>query len=43
MKKYSDPMIDVVSFEMTDVTNSFEGGDNEVSAQVLFPNISIDW
>lgn len=41
MKKYTEPELEIVSFEIEDVT-SF-GGDNEVSAGELFPAMQIDW
>ena len=41
MKKYSEPELEIVSFETDDSTNF--GGDNEVSAGELFPAVQIDW
>lgn len=41
MKKYTEPELEIVSFEVEDVTNF--GGDNEISAGELFPNRQIDW
>ncbi len=41
MKKYVDPTIEVTNFEVTDITNF--GGDNEVSAGVLFPDSITNW
>ncbi len=41
MKKYTEPELEIVSFEVEDVTNF--GGDNEISAGELFPNGQIDW
>lgn len=41
MKKYEDPELEIVSFEVEDFTNF--GGDNEVSAAELFPTKQIDW
>ena len=41
MKKYTEPELEIVRFEIEDVTNF--GGDNEISAGELFPNWQIDW
>ena len=41
MKHYSDPVIEVVNFDITDITNF--GQENEISAGALFGSISIDW
>ena len=41
MKKYDEPEIGIVSFEVEDLTNF--GEDNEVSAGELVPSWQIDW
>ena len=41
MKKYDDPEIGLVSFDVEDETDF--GGDNEISAGELFPGRQIDW
>ena len=41
MKKYEEPELEIVSFEVEDVTNFV--GDNEISAGELFPSIQLDW
>ena len=41
MKKYEEPDLEIVSFEVEDVTNF--GEDNEISAGELFPSTQIDW
>jgi len=41
MKKYSEPELEIVSFEIEDETNF--GGDNEISAGQLFPAWQQDW
>ena len=41
MKKYEEPELEIVSFEVEDFTNF--GGDNEISAAELFPTKQIDW
>lgn len=41
MKKYVEPELEIVSFEVEDVTNF--GDDNEISAGELFPDWQIDW
>ncbi len=44
MKFYSDPELEVVSFEIADVTNNDDfGGADEVSANQLFGNVQYDW
>lgn len=41
MKKYDEPEIEIVSFDVKDVTDF--GGDNEISAGELLPDQQIDW
>ncbi|MBR4658174.1 MAG: hypothetical protein IKP26_02840 [Clostridia bacterium] len=46
MKRYTDPELEIVSFEVTDITNTDDGefGDeNEVSFTDMNPNIQINW
>jgi len=44
MKFYSDPELEVVSFDIADITNNDDDwGDNEVSASQLFDNVQYDW
>ena len=42
MKRYNDPELEIVTFDVADVTNNF-GGDNEVSADSLFNEAPINW
>ena len=41
MKKYEEPELGIVSFEVEDATNF--GSDNEISAGALFPYTQTDW
>lgn len=41
MKKYDEPKMEIVNFDVEDVTNF--GEDNEVSAAELFPSKQVDW
>ncbi len=47
MKRYTDPELEIVSFEITDVTNSDDpidiGDENEVSFQDVPVNPQINW
>lgn len=40
MKNYSEPELEIMAFEIEDVTNF---GDNEISAGQLFPITISDW
>ena len=41
IKKYEEPELEIVSFEVEDFTNF--GEDNEISAAELFPIKQTDW
>lgn len=44
MKRYTDPEVEVVSFEIADATNFESKGDNEGSVtEGFFGNIQINW
>ncbi len=45
MKRYMDPEMEVVSFEIVDVTN-FDDGEDELSEGEVFGNVinsTVDW
>ena len=44
MKRYTDPEVEVVSFEIADATNFGNKGDNEGSVpDDFFGNVQINW
>ena len=43
MKRYTDPQMEIVSFEIEDETNTRLGDDNEISFKNGGNSLQIDW